>query len=204
MKRNWKSLLVLMTAMLCAVLLTVAAAAEGEIVDSGECGDNLTWTFYRDDGLFGSLVITGTGQMQDYDESNQVPWKSYSSSIHTLVLDEGITHIGNNAFYQIGSMIGDLIIPNSVESIGDYAFYNCYGIKGSLKLSDSLKTIGKYAFFNCKFTGELIIPDCVEDIDEYAFSKCDGFDGNLIIGSGTKTIGKYAFQYSGNEAFEAS
>ena len=63
MKKS-RYLLIALLSMILAVILTTAALAEdhGAVVDSGQCGDNLTWTLY-DDGL---LEISGTGEMWEY------------------------------------------------------------------------------------------------------------------------------------------
>ena len=64
--------------LLCAALLpgTVWAA---EIVDSGTCGENLTWTLDSD----GKLTISGTGKMKDYDDYSysRSPWYGKRSSV---------------------------------------------------------------------------------------------------------------------------
>ena len=58
------------------------------IVASGTCGDNLTWTL--DDNS--TLTISGTGKMYDYSEA---PWYTYSSSITTAIIEDGVTSIGD-------------------------------------------------------------------------------------------------------------
>ncbi|MBR7155112.1 MAG: leucine-rich repeat protein, partial [Paludibacteraceae bacterium] len=60
---------------------------------SGTCGDNLTWELT--DGV---LTISGTGAMSNYTSSSS-PWYSYRSSITSVVIEEGVTNIGNYAFY---------------------------------------------------------------------------------------------------------
>ncbi len=84
---------------LFAMLLTSSAfAAEdhGGIVDSGKCGDDLTWTVYED----GLLEISGTGEMWDYGNNNYTvttaPWAVYEPI--TLCIKEGVSSIGDCAF----------------------------------------------------------------------------------------------------------
>ena len=55
---------------------------------SGQCGDNLYWNYQNN-----SLIISGFGEM--YDER---PWGLFTNEIQTVVLPNGITHIGNDAF----------------------------------------------------------------------------------------------------------
>lgn len=108
--RFWKTLALL--AILTA-LAVVCFTASAEIVHSGTCGkdgDNLTWTL--DDE--GTLTISGTGEMSDY--MYQVgPW---GSGVKKAVIQEGVTSIGNYAFWGcIG--LTEVVIPDSVTSIGN-------------------------------------------------------------------------------------
>ena len=182
------------------------------IVAQGTCGENLTWVLDEE----GTLTISGEGAMDDYGY-NSAPWNEYRTSIKSLILSDGLTTIGNSAFYNCYSLTGDLIIPDSVISIGDnafyktrfkgsltipdgvisigsYAFYNCTDFTGSLTIPDSLQEIGNSAFEACyNFTGSLTIPDSVTIISSSAFQDCRGFTGTLTIGSSVRTIGSKAF-----------
>lgn len=163
---------------------------------SGECGDDLTWTLDRN----GVLRISGSGDMWDYNSSVWTPsWSGYSDQIKTLVLEEGITRIGKEAFHQVhrdhdySHMTGSLNIPNSVTSIGAFAFTDCTGLT-SLTLSNNLVSIGSWAFKRCTgFTGNLQIPGTVESIGEDAFYKCAGFSGPLTLPNSLTTLGSNAF-----------
>ena len=112
--------------LLCAALLpgTVWAA---EIVDSGTCGKNLTWTL----DSAGTLTISGTGEMEDYEIGKDPydapsPWLDYANrgAINTVVIRDGVTSIGCGAFYWCRSLTS-VTIPNSVTSIVGGAFFDC-------------------------------------------------------------------------------
>ena len=158
----------------------------------GKCGDNLYW--YVDDN--NTLTIFGTGAMYDYNDSNnKAPWRNLKTVPTSLVLEEGITHIGNFAFCNCKGLSGSLTIPNSVTTIGNFAFYDCYGFTGSLTIPNSVTTIGNWAFGNCSgFKGSLTIPNSVTSIGEAAFFGCSGFTGSLTIPNSVTTIGNYAFE----------
>ena len=187
----------LLAVMLLAMitLLTICAFSEddhGGILDYGSCGENLTWTMYND----GLLEISGEGEMQNYGYSfisgNSAPWGKYLSEMKTLKLNEGITAIGDGAFYNCRNFTGDLIIPDSVISIGKAAFEECWGFT-YLKIGKNVTTICPQAFNTCKnITGNLTIPDSVTTIGRCAFMYCHSFT-SLTIGNNVTTIGDEAF-----------
>ena len=157
----------------------------------GKCGDNLTWIL---DGN-GVLTISGSGPMTDYSSDGSqstAPWAAYSPK--KLVLNNGITRIGDYAFFQCHSLTGSLTLPESLESIGDSAFLACSGITGSLILPSGMSSIGNSAFCRCTgFSGGLILPNGIVNIGEYAFTWCSGFTGALTLPNELLRIGEFAF-----------
>ena len=133
------------------------------------------------------LTISGKGAMVD----NSRPWSLYWNNVNEIVIENGITHIGNLAFYGCKNP-KSVIIPNSVTSIGNYAFQECWGLT-SLTIPNSVKSIGNSAFYNCSGIISLIIPNSVESIDNAAFFQCFSID-TLVIGNSVKTIGNSAFE----------
>lgn len=116
MKRT-VSLLALLAALCC--LFTVSAAA-ADAPTSGTCGENLTWTL---DGA-GTLTISGTGAMEEYQWESLVPWYQSQDKVKTVVVEGGVTTIGSYAFYGCKNM-ASVTLPDSVTVIGKNAFYNC-------------------------------------------------------------------------------
>ena len=113
-----KKTLGLILALLMVFSLLPASAFAANVVQSGTCGENLTWTF-DDEGV---LTITGTGEMTSH------PWRwYYTDSIKSVVIGDGVTSIYSGAFSDC-SLLTDISIPNSVEIIGDSAFSNCSGL----------------------------------------------------------------------------
>ena len=117
MRKLWKWILlfVLLFTLCCGI-----AAADG----SGTCGadgENVVWTL--DDG--GTLTISGTGAMYDYANSgSRPPWRWNSNEIYNVVIEDGVTHIGSDAFWFCNNF-EFIEIPASVTSIGQSAFANC-------------------------------------------------------------------------------
>ena len=200
-------------AALLLLALCIGASAAGT---SGKCGPSAYWSF---DSSTGTLTISGSGAMNDYEYGNDYPWMDYRDSIQTIVIGDQITQIGRNAFpwtacstIQFGKSVrsigaeafsgcrnlnGDLTIPDSVQIVGDRAFSGCTGLNGTLTLGSSLQTIGAGAFHYCPFSGDLVIPDNVTSIGDSAFYISDYLrpetQGTLTLGKNLRTIGKAAF-----------
>ena len=89
-----------------------------------------------------------------------------------LIIPEGVTSIGDYAFYNCNSLTS-VTIPASVTEIGDYAFYGCNNLsKVTFEENSQLKTIGNLAFNNCSSLTEITIPASVTQIVDSAFSGC--------------------------------
>lgn len=203
----------LLFAALLLLALCIGASAAGT---SGKCGPSAYWSF---DSSTGTLTISGSGAMNDYEYGNDYPWMDYRDSIQTIVIGDQITQIGRYAFTgtacstikfgknvrSIGAeafngcrnLSGDLTLPDSVQIVGDRAFSGCTGLNGTLTLGSSLQTIGAGAFHYCPFSGDLVIPDNVTSIGDSAFYISDYLrpetQGTLTLGKNLRTIGKEAF-----------
>ena len=211
----------LLFAALLLLALCIGASAAGT---SGKCGPSAYWSF---DSSTGTLTISGSGAMEDYEYGNEFPWMDYRDSIQTIVIGDQITQIGRNAFpwtacstIQFGKSVrsigaeafsgcrnlnGDLTLPDSVQIVGNDAFSECTGLTGTLTLGSSLQTIGAGAFYDCSFSGNLVIPDSVTSIGRYAFYSRPYLrpetQGTLTLGRNLRTIGEFAFlesRYTGS------
>ncbi|MGN1014313.1 MAG: leucine-rich repeat domain-containing protein [Butyricicoccus sp.] len=149
-----------LAALLCTVMITAvlspALAAESDtqmeislaeeyitIIEDGECGDNLTWELDSS----GVLTIRGGGAMKDYSNSTLSLVGSKCKQVTSVVIEAGVTSIGNRAFNGCTNLT-DVQIPNTVEAIGEYAFYNCSALE-QISIPASVKRIGSYAFLYC-------------------------------------------------------
>ena len=186
---------------------------------SGTCGDNLTWNL----NTAGTLTITGTGAMWDYEWCqdgdivySSAPWAGLE--ITDLALEEGITRIGDCAFLDCTTIFAPLDLPSTLQEIGDATFSGCYGLYGELYLPESINAIGACAFQGCSgligtlnlpsgisyigsavfngcsgLTGTISIPQNVQYIGDWAFRDCSGFTGKLVIPDNVAEIDEYAF-----------
>ena len=156
--------LVLVLSLVSSLIMSFPITANAGTATSGTCGDNLTWTL--DDN--GTLTVSGTGAMRNWNSSSDAPWYS-SRSIKTVMIQDGVTTIGDRAFSWCTGLTS-VSIPDSVTTIGDWAFYEC-GSLMSVSIPDSVTTIGDRAFSYC---------DSLTSINVSSNnSSYSGVDGNL-------------------------
>ena len=199
---------------LCLALTLLPGTALAEEA-SGSCGENVTWS-YSD----GTLTIQGTGKMEDYYDPDRdgifggrdTPWKAFREQIHTIIIGDGVTRIGNVAFSTctsltsvtipesvtaigygafIASGLTSVTIPDSVTSIEFGAFHSCRNLT-SVTIPGSVTTIGGYAFFDCTSLTSVTIREGVTSLEDAVFQFCDGLTSVTIPASIT-TIGVVAF-----------
>ena len=137
-------------------------------------------------------LTKGTGVMED------APGYSTESNSITVVLDEGITHIGRCAFAGLQGL-SSITIPDSVTSIGEYAFESC-GRLTSITIPDSVTSIGEYAFCGCTGLTSITIPNSVTTIGKYAFHDCTSLTDVYYQGTEDQASALIAQISEGNDA----
>ena len=90
---------------------------------TGKCGNDLTATLIN-----GVLTITGTGAMYDYSGGNMPPWYGIRTAITKVVLGDGVTYIGKQAFFDCTNL-NTITVPTSVVSVGASAVLNCSSLR---------------------------------------------------------------------------
>ena len=174
------------TTTLLMALFAVAVSVQAEIY-SGTCGSKLTWSLNTEDS---TLVIEGSGIM---DSSR--PWARYKSNIAYISLPNGLTSIGNSAFYSCEN-IRSIDIPEGVLAISERAFAACNNLS-SVNLPTSVLSIGKSAFSGCRKLASVIIPEGVQTIEYAAFGGCDIL-ATISIPSTVTSLSTGAFSGSKN------
>ena len=203
----------LLTVALLATMLSVFAVpafAEGEtesinkpegaewLVDEG---DNHVWYKLTEndtvlpDGKTGrTMTVGGKGKMPHYvatvPQLDERPWKGYIETITTVVIESGVTNIGNHAFNGCTNLTS-VTIPSSVTNIGAYAFQNCKSLQ-SVTIPSSVMNIGTNAFYGCASLQSVTIPYGVTSIGQYTFYNCANLQ-SVTIPSSVMNIGWYAF-----------
>lgn len=160
---------------------------EVEVATSGTCGEGITWTFDKSSGV---LTISGTGEMTDFTES--APWYALRDSITSVVINKGLTHIGDNAFKNC-SILNTISVPDTVTSIGRYAFYKCVCLT-EFDMPVKLTTIGDSAFYGCTSLKRVVFPSTLNTIGVQAYYGCSGItDINFNSATNLASIGECAF-----------
>lgn len=173
---------------------------------SGTCGDNATWSISAE----GVLTISGTGAIGDYTE-NDAPWQSLRADITAIVIEKGITRIGNYAFHDC-RVATSAVLPEGLVEIGENAFRSC-GALEEIDLPPELTTIGIGAFYYTSALTSITIPGSVEtfldafnvsgletvtiengvdEVDSYAFCNCYHLK-SVTLPDSIQSIGNYAF-----------
>ena len=157
-------------------------------IASGSCGEACTWVLSKD----GTLTVSGNGAMDNYNHNTLLvspPWAEWEETINRVVIEEGITGIGDEAFYEMHDLT-DISLPDSVTIIGKGAFRRS-GIKSiklppniteisdlcfegcaqleDVDLNENLQRIGWGAFYDTKRLATLYIPKSVTEIDSWAY-----------------------------------
>ena len=124
---------------------------DGNLIYYGKCDDSHIWTLDES----GTLTISGEGAMSNYSTSKNTdgyfvttaPWRKCYRLINRVVIDDGVTSIGERAFYGCNSLTS-VTIPDGVTSIGSNAFSGCSSL-ASVTIPDSVTSIGECAFHEC-------------------------------------------------------
>lgn len=155
---------------------------KSEPVASGVTGA-LTWTLDEQ----GTLVISGTGTMPDYNY-NKAPWSK--KDVKKVIIEDGVTDIGYGAFFNCANIVS-VEIGNTVTTIGGDAFYGCTSLT-NITLPDSLTTLKDAAFFYSGLTS-IVIPDSVTAMGRSVFMNCPELE-SVVIGCGVTKLDYYTFQ----------
>ena len=91
-----------------------------ENISDGNCGENVSWILDSE----GLLTVSGNGEMADYPEVTDVPWYDQRESISAVLIEDGVTGIGDNAFAGCVNLT-DVSIAASVTRIGEGVFADC-------------------------------------------------------------------------------
>ena len=165
-------------------------------------GTNLSWHLNINDCV---LTISGTGKMKNYVSTTH-GWMEYSFYIKSVVIMDGVTSIGDKAFYFCENLTS-VTIPNSVTEIGAKAFRGCEKLT-AITIPNSVVSVGDSAFTDfssplynehvfvylpTSYSGSYVIPDGIDSIMNTAFTGCSNLTA-ITIPNSVKSIRRYAFK----------
>ena len=201
MKNAIKKMIALLT--VCALIFCTAPLDGSSLftikahAESGTCGDNLTWNY--DESTF-ILTISGTGAMANYSYSRisstdttvtTAPWQSYYNVIKSVVINSGVTSIGDSAFYGCTALTS-VIIGSGVTLIDNYSFFGCTELT-DISIPNSVNSIYAYAFASSGLTS-ITIPDSVTTLGTLSpFKDCT----NLVSISVSPNNSRYSSDSNG-------
>ncbi len=155
------------------------------------------YTYYCEDGLVATvdvgaktLTLSGEGDMMDYTAENRPPWYERKSLYTSVIVEEGITSIGDYAFAD-NLVLVSAKIPNSVTRVGDYGFHHCIKLT-EMHFSDNVKEIGIYALADCNSLKSVTLPKTLKEIPRALF-RCTYYIENLVMPEDCPSLGDQAF-----------
>lgn len=170
-------------------------SVSNNIVAGGECGDNVVW--FLDQSA--TLTVSGKGAINNFtrDENTGIitqPWYEVRSNIEKVVLNDGVTRIGEHAFRELPN-VNSIVIPSSVVSIGAQSIRQCPNLTNVI-IPEGVVQIERSAFYGCTGLTNISIPDSVEVLGDYVIYGCTSVT-SIKIPDGIKTVGIWAFGKTG-------
>ena len=149
---------------------------------------DFTWDYNKNTA---TLTLSKDGAIMNFRNQNDVPWFKYHDKIRSIVVEEGVTYLGENLFSNCTDVVElklpdslkeihstlrycdleQLEIPKNVEIIDSYAFQNCTKL-WVVYINGPLKKLNFSLFRNCTSLNTIHIPSTVTEISRYAFDNC--------------------------------
>ena len=167
------------------VVLSIALWTDAngmKVVRDGKCGENVTWSL-----VSGNLTIEGNGPVTCSTDNE---WSDIKYSIKNVVIKDGVTSIGDNAF-NFCTGLTTVVLPKTLKSIGKSAFFYCSGLR-AIDFPEGLTSIGQSAFCSCDSLEKVVIPRSMTRIENMVFGMCSGLK-ELIIPDTVTSIGDSVF-----------
>ena len=182
-----------------AAATTELATAAGDEIETGSCGDQVTYQLNKTTGV---LTISGTGDMNTRGSDGELLFRG-NTAIRQLVIEEGVTSISLFAFRSCTSLTS-VTIPESLTKIENGAFYLCDNLtEVHISSLESWMNIemghhpfgsskGGHLFLNEQELTDLVIPEGVTKVDHFIYCK---YLTSVRIPEGVTEIAQSAFAF---------
>lgn len=186
-KLAWLLFPVLLAVCLTCVSIGAETAAE-PAMETGTCGEDVYWTL----DSTGTLTISGTGPMDNWANLPQIPWAGQRGEIRTVIIEEGVTSVGQAAFSNCTELT-EISLPAGLRRIEQSGFSGCTALR-KISLPANLEYIGINAFYQCTALTTLHIPAKVSFVAPTAFNACTGLTaftvaaGNSVYSAGSDGV----------------
>ena len=173
------------------------------VTATGSCGTDVTYTLYDN----GTLKISGSGAVPDYSMSpadKQSPFtKNYATQIKSIVIEDGVTSIGNFAFYNCQSA-ESLVLADSVKTFKAYSFYGTTlrsvyvgaglenGLEGSGGLFNGVRTITSCEISSDNTVYAMVGPLVCDKAETKVLACLKNVEGALVIPDGFVCINQWS------------
>lgn len=147
----------------------------GDVISVGSCGNNINYVLFSD----GKLILKGTGEMYNCDDSDNKSLFYDNSAIKSVIISEGITDIGEFAFYFCNNLT-EVTLPSTLAAVKRYAFMPhtdlyvphriLYGLT-SLSIPNKVTELAQYAFAATSIP-TLNVPSSVVTVGSHVFAEC--------------------------------
>ena len=95
----------------------------------------------------GTLTFRGTGAIEKQTDGEENPWRSYKDTATNLVIEVGITEIGDSAFSGF-TKLQKISLPKGLKLLGDNCFEKCSSLT-SVDIPRRVTTWRDYCFKDC-------------------------------------------------------
>ena len=190
---------------ICQTMETKSFADAENVWDVSANGD---WSVIAMLTTDGTLTISGTGNMKNYTSSAMVPYYNNKENIKSAIIEEGVTSIGDYAFFTYRNLTS-VTIPSSVRSIEKVPFCECGSLTSIVVDNDNQNYCSENGVLFNKEKTELIkypqgkknteymIPTSVTSISSQAFHQCDALT-KVEIPNSVTNIGNETFARCSN------
>lgn len=163
------------------------------LIKQNNCGTNVYYRFSNN-----TLTIFGKGAIKNcfakttanMDIKRKVKnriYKKYIPNVVNIVVEKGVTKIGNGAF----ACMPKLKTAQVQGNLGMAAFWGCANLE-KVTYTNGAGTIGFACFAECKKLKSVAIPEGISAIDKSCFANCKKLK-QINLPSTLKTIGENGF-----------